>query len=94
MADLLVSNVTFAPARTVDVGGGLLGFVGFQIGSALELSGVALRRTRSGEFALSFPLHKDRAGRRHRTVRVLTDDARTAIQAQVVGVLRQRGVLQ
>ena len=84
--DLPVTEVRLAPAAPSETGSGLLGYVSFQLG-ALVLDGIALRRTRDGRLALSFPERRDSSGRRRPLVRPLDDAARRAIEAAVLAAL-------
>ena len=57
---------------------------GFKSNGALRIEHVALWRTTPGELRLSFPVRRDRSGREHPLVRPLDNDARQAIEAQVL----------
>jgi len=90
---LEVSIAAFAPAPPLDVADGLLGWLDLEFGGALAISGVALRRTRTGGLALSFPTREDRRKTRRDVVRPIDDRARRAIEAQVFDSLREMGVV-
>jgi DNA-binding cell septation regulator SpoVG len=64
-----------------------LGFVTAVLDGKVLLDRIALRRTREGRLALSFPSRTDRDGRRHHVVRPLTDAARREIEAQILSSL-------
>ena len=66
---------------------GLLGYLSV-IYHDLVLDGVTLRQTADRRFALSFPAKTDRGGRRHPYFRPVDDDARRAIEREI---LRQLG---
>ena len=78
-----VSNLRFAASQKGEVVTGLLGWVRFRLDGRLQLDGVAVRRTRGGELALSFPARVDRHGRRHPYIRPLNDVTRKEIERQV-----------
>ena len=72
-----------------DLRAGLLGFISVEFGS-LILDGITLRKTADGRFTLSFPARTDRAGRRHSYMRPVDDDARRAIEREILRQLGQR----
>ncbi|MFQ5425923.1 MAG: hypothetical protein ACE5EV_02460 [Gaiellales bacterium] len=72
-----------------DLRTGLLGYLSVEYGD-LVLDGIVLRRTASGRFALSFPARTDRVGRRHSYMRPIDDQARQAIEREVLGQLGER----
>ena len=91
MADpSLVSVLAFTSAPARDQDRGLLGWVAIEFRELLILDAVAVRRTRSGRLALSFPAPKDARGRRRALVRPLDDVARRAIEGAVLGALEMR----
>ena len=91
MADVLrVSTVCMCPATSQELATGLLGWVTIQVGALLLLDGIALRRTRGGRLALSFPERSDSHGRRHPIVRPLDDRARHELESQVFASLGLR----
>ena len=67
---------------------GLLGFLSVFVGDFI-VDSITLRRTESGRLALSFPQRRDRTGRSHPVVRPVDDDARRAIEAEILGQLGQ-----
>jgi DNA-binding cell septation regulator SpoVG len=84
VAPLVVDDVRFTATSRADRDRGLLAYAAFRLNGALQLDGIALRRTRDGRVALSFPCRRDRAGRRHPLVHPLTDAARRSIEVQVL----------
>lgn len=72
-----------------DIRTGLLGFISVEYGS-LILDSIVLRRTTEGRYALSFPARTDRSGRRHAYVRPIDDDARRAIEREILWQLGER----
>ncbi len=76
-----VSSVTFTPAPRTDIRRGLLGWVRFRIGDDWQVDGVALRRTRSGRLAISYPCRLDRS--KHEHPYVLPVDARVRRQVEL-----------
>ena len=88
MSSILVTEVRLMPGRPRDRDAGLLGWVSCTVGATLRLDGLALRRTREGRLALSFPCRRDRQGRKHPLVRPLDDAARVSIERQILAALR------
>lgn len=89
----LVSNLRFTPASTIDASSGLLGWARFEFGG-LRVDGVAVRRTRAGRHALSYPCRRDRSGREHAFVLPTSVENRQKIEQAVFGELRRQGVLR
>ena len=83
----------FASASPLDVADGLLGWLDLSVGGAVVVHGVALRRTRNGRPALSFPARNDRRGNRRDVVRPVDDLMRRQIEHRVFEQLRAMGVL-
>ncbi len=79
--------LSFTSASADEQERGLLGWLSLDIDGLLLLDGVALRRTRRGQLALSFPSPTDRRGRRREVVRPLNAQARRTIEAAVLGAL-------
>ena len=67
---------------------GLLGWLTCELGF-VRVDGVALRRTRCGDLALSFPRRTDAGGQAHAIVAPVDDEAGRRILAEV---LRQLGL--
>ncbi len=65
----------------------MLGYLSVEYGS-LVLDGIVLRKTTEGRYALSFPARTDRAGRKHSFIRPAGNEAREAIESEI---LRQLG---
>jgi hypothetical protein len=89
MADHEMRIRTWVKASDADIRAGLLGYVSVEYGT-LVLDGICLRRSAAGAFVLSFPARTDRAGRRHSYIRPVDDDARRAIEREILGQLGQR----
>ena len=87
MSDLRITEVRFVQARPEQVADGLIGFVAFVLDDALKFDSVALRRTRRGHPALSFPSRRDRQGRDHALIAPLSDGVRKRIESQVFDAL-------
>ena len=66
---------------------GLLGWMTLEIDALLVVDGVALRRTRSGRLALSFPRRTSRRGRQYALVRPRDEIAGRAIEEAVLSAL-------
>ena len=87
MADgVAITGLRVVLAGETDRARGLLGFASFTLGP-VRLDGIAVRRTREGRLALSFPTRRDRFGRLHPIVRPVDDAARRALEAQVFSAL-------
>ena len=84
---LNVSEVRLTSARPDEVECGMIGYVAFVLDDSLKLDGIALRRTRRGHAALSYPCRRDRHGRDHALVRPLSDSVRRRIEEQVFRAL-------
>ena len=82
-----ITIVSFSTAPARDRERGLIGWLSLEVDGLLVLDGVALRRTRAGRLALSFPAPTDRRGRRRALVRPLDDRARRAIEGAVLEAL-------
>jgi hypothetical protein len=67
----------------------MLGFISAEYGDLL-LDSIVLRRTADGRFALSFPARTDRGGRKHAFVRPRDDEAREAIEREILWQLGER----
>ena len=79
-AHIRVSDVHLVRGTPTDAERGLLGYLELTVNGGLRLAGLTLRRTRSRRLTVSFPRH--RGG-----FRPLDDDARRAIEAQVLAAL-------
>jgi hypothetical protein len=89
MADHEIRIRTWARASDDDIRTGLLGYLSVECGRWI-FDGICLRKTADGRFALSFPARTDRAGRKHSYIRPVDDDARRAIEREILGQLGQR----
>ena len=85
-----IIDVRLVPAPASLAHTGLLGFVSCSV-NGVALDGIAVRRSRSGEVALTFPERRDAAGRHHRYFRLLDAGARADLEAQVLTELRRQG---
>ncbi len=86
------SIVSFTPAPPLDVADGLLGWLDLEVAGLVVIHGVALRRSRRGELALSWPAKNDSLGNRRAVVRPLDDRARVAVERQVLRELQLRRI--
>ncbi len=82
-----IGAVRFSAAPSLDIRSGLLGWVSFTLGD-LRLDGVAVRKTRDGRLALSFPTRTDARGVRHAVVKPIDDAARRSIEKDIFRTLR------
>lgn len=89
MSEQTFSIRTWIRASDSDASDGLIGFLSFFVGD-LIVDNVTLRRTRDGRFVLSWPARTDKQGRKHSSVRPITDEARQRIERQVFAELKQR----
>jgi hypothetical protein len=83
---LRVTGVLFRPAGATEVASGLLGWCDFTVNDGLRLSGVCMRKTRSGKLTLSYPARTGPGGRSF-PVRPADDAARVALERQVFAAL-------
>jgi len=89
--ELRVSGLRFSPASRDDSALGLLGWCSFLLNDRVRVDGVAVRRTREGRLALSWPARTDMAGERHPLVRPIDDATRRDLEAQVLSALGVQG---
>lgn len=89
MRDIQIHVRTWVRGSDEDQRAGLLGYLSVAYGD-LVLDSIVLRRTADGRFALSFPARTDRAGRRHSFIRPADDQARQAIEAELLWQLGER----
>jgi len=85
-----VTSVRLSPTIAADVERGLLGWLSFDIDGTWHVDGVALRRTRSGRLALSFPARDGRGGFRRTFLRPTCDRARLEIERAVLATIEER----
>jgi len=84
-----VTSVSFTPSPSHDAADGLLGWARVELDGWFEVDGIVLRRTSRGELRVSFPSKVDGSGIRRYFARPLTDEARAAIQEQIINWLRR-----
>lgn len=89
--DLRVSEVRYSPASRDDSALGLLGYASFLINGAVRVDGVAVRRSLAGRLILAWPARTDAAGKRHAYLRPISDEARLALEEQVLSALGMAG---
>jgi len=89
VADHQIRVRTWVRASNHDIRRGLLGFISVEYGS-LVLDGICLRRSAAGKFILSFPARSDGTGKKHSYIRPADDDARRAIEQEILAQLGQR----
>jgi len=80
---------TWIKGSDADLCDGLIGFLSFFVGD-LIVDNVTLRRTLDGRYGLSWPARTDRHGRKHHSVRPISDEARVRIEKQVLAELAER----
>lgn len=84
--DFHLTFVRFRRGGAVDVELGLLGFASCLVDDWAAISCIAVRRTRRGSIAFSWPSKPDRRGRR-RCVFMPVGDARTAFESALLEAL-------
>ena len=82
-----VSDVRFTPASAIDQRSGVLGWMTFIVGEGLRIDNVAVRRTRDGRIALSFPARRSRDGRQHPLVHPVDDRSRRRLEREILARL-------
>ena len=82
-----VSDVRFRSASREQVNTGLLGFVTIILADAIEVGGIALRKTADGQRVLSFPCRTDRRAEPRYVVRPVSDAIRRHIEREVFAAL-------
>lgn len=85
--NIYVTDVRCVAGSAEDAASGLLGWVSCTLNGVIRLEGIALRRTRDGRHALSFPARRDGTGQDHPYIRPLGDAARREIERQVFAAL-------
>ena len=83
-----LDQVSFTPAPEWERRRGLLGFLKFVLPEGLLVDGVALRRSPDGRYLFTWPAKKDRFGRERHHVRPLDDEARRAIEGELLDHLK------
>jgi DNA-binding cell septation regulator SpoVG len=91
MRDLLhVTEMTFDRAPPDLIVTGLEWFASCSLGGSFRLNNLAIRRTRNGRFCVAFPKRRDAHGVRRSDWHPLTNEARDAIESQLLDELRRR----
>lgn len=85
----MMGAIRFVPASDAEAERGLLAYLKIDFGP-LVLDGVTLRRHADGRLGLSWPERTDRAGRRHPLVRPVDDEARVALEREVLAELARQ----
>lgn len=83
MADHEVRLRTWVKASEAEIRTGLLGYLSVVYGDLL-LDGLVLRRTADDRYAISFPARTDRNGKRHSFIRPIDNEAREAIERELL----------
>ena len=81
-----ISHTSFCHAPPGLVATGLLGWASFVLDGRLRIE-VAVRRTRTGRHALSYPVRDDGCGRRWHLLRPVDDATRQELERQVLGAI-------
>ena len=79
---------TWMRGSDANIRSGLLGWISIEFGQLL-IDNITLRRTSEGRLALSFPSRTAKNGQKHAIVRPIDDDARRAIELEILRQLRQ-----
>jgi DNA-binding cell septation regulator SpoVG len=69
---------------------GLVGFLSLFVGEDLIVDNVTLRRTLDGRYSLSWPARTDKHGKKHSSVRPVSDEVRRRIEREILAELAQR----
>lgn len=82
-----VSNIrpTWTPPEVARTG--LIAHVSCVVADQILLDGLSVRVTRQGRYALAYPTRRDSRGREHPIALVLGDEARQAVEDQVLRAL-------
>jgi hypothetical protein len=86
VSSISLQSFCSAPAR--DQRTGLLGWITIRVGPFVA-EGIALRRTRDGRLALSYPARTDAKGRRHPVFWPTDDASRVLVETNI---LKQLGL--
>jgi len=82
-----ITNVRLTAAPEEEHANGLLGWITCSLNGAIQLDGLALRRTLGGDLSISFPCRKDASGRQHFYSRPLNEEAREEVEWQILRAL-------
>lgn len=82
-----VTRINLTRAGSRDRRDGLLGWLSFALDGAVLVDGIALRLAADGSPALRWPARRDGSGLLRYSVRPLSEDARIAIERQVLAAL-------
>jgi DNA-binding cell septation regulator SpoVG len=88
-----VTWTSFRAAPRLDAAQGLLGFASIRIDDAIAIHQIAVRRTREGRLALSFPAPVGDDGQRRPIVHPATAELHREVERQVFETLRAQGRL-
>ncbi len=91
MADIPIRIRTWVKGTADDERQGLLGFISVTYGPWV-FDGLTLRRTADGRLAVSFPARSDRSGRKHALIRPIDNEAREAVERELLRQLEREGV--
>jgi DNA-binding cell septation regulator SpoVG len=89
MVNREVRVCSWVRASDTDVASGFLGWITISYGSLL-VDNITLRRTSDGRLTLSFPSRTAKNGQKHSIVRPVDNEARIAIEREILGQLGQR----
>lgn len=78
---------TFSSAPEQLQARGLLGWLCVTVNEAIQIDGIALRRTLVGDLVITFPERRDSSGNHHPIVRPLGEEARRSIEEQIFDAL-------
>jgi hypothetical protein len=93
MADLRITDLRFTAAPSWWRAKDLLGWASGVVDDRFGVGGLGVRRVRDGEYVLSFPGEEGENGNAHHDRDLLDEDARQSIGTQVIGDLRERGLI-
>ena len=82
--DFRLSQITVIEAPPADRAHGLIGYVSCIMNDAIHIDGVALRKTREGEYSVSFPKKPGRSGDQHFYFKPINEAMRQEFLRQVL----------
>jgi len=85
--DFRLSQITVIEAPPADRARGLIGYVSCIMNDVIHIDGVTLRKTREGEYAVSFPKKSGRSGDQHFYFKPINEAMRQEFLRQVLAAL-------
>ena len=82
-----ITRVRLQRASNAQQAQGLAGWISFVLDGQLMVSGLALRRSATDRYVFVWPARKDGAGRLHHHLRPVDDEARRAVEGELLAQL-------